>query len=83
MRWEVSGCTAAVCSKEHAAFLCCSYLAFSSSVEVKWCNPAVVLIQQKNFRFNSYLDVIIRNANKLVAQSAGAAEYPNGISSVG
>ena len=52
-RWEVSGRTTAVlqgaasriCSKQHAATLCSSHLAFSPSVslESEWCNHTVVL----------------------------------------
>ena len=55
MRWEVSSCKAVIllrailriCSKQHAAFLCSFYLAFSPGVLFvsKWCNYAVVLTQ--------------------------------------
>ena len=55
VRWEVNGCIAAVlwgvaswiCSKQHIAFLCSPYLAFSPYVLLmsRWCIHTVVLTQ--------------------------------------
>ena len=55
VRWEVSdrtttvlyGTASRICSKQHAASLCSSYLVFSPSIllKSKWCNHTVVLTQ--------------------------------------